>query len=133
MLISGETDRYELTRLNLHCLQKTSILPVALKELRYTPEDQIRRSVLVLLPKISLLLANQSLCFGYSHESSHSDNSFEFPQHKVWKTNKDFITWKMTLFWSSGYCFVFLSNHSSRVGHYSKTIVSVIWSVFFYP
>ena len=33
MLISGETARYELTHLNLHCLQKTSILPLALKEL----------------------------------------------------------------------------------------------------
>ena len=33
MLISGETARHELTHLNLHCLQKTSILPLALKEL----------------------------------------------------------------------------------------------------
>ena len=33
MLISGETARYELTHLNLHCLQKTQIFPVALKEL----------------------------------------------------------------------------------------------------
>ena len=33
MLISGETARYERTRLNLHCLQKTSKLPLALKEL----------------------------------------------------------------------------------------------------
>ena len=34
MLISGETARYELTLLNQYCLQKTSIFPLPLKELR---------------------------------------------------------------------------------------------------
>ena len=36
MLISGETARYELTRLNQYCLQKNGILPLALKELKQT-------------------------------------------------------------------------------------------------
>ena len=36
MLISGETARYELTHLNQNCLQKNTILPLALKELKWS-------------------------------------------------------------------------------------------------
>ena len=48
-----------------------------------------------LFTTISLLLLKQTLCCGYLKESSQWDDSFEYPQHRVRKSNKDFRTCKM--------------------------------------
>ena len=55
-----------------------------------------------LFPTIFLLLLNQILCCGCSKESSHWDDSFEYPQHRVRGSNKDFRTCKTPLIWGSG-------------------------------
>ena len=55
-----------------------------------------------LFPEISLLSITQTLCCGYSKESSHWNDSFEYLQYRVWTSNKNFRTWKMPLIESSG-------------------------------
>ena len=47
-----------------------------------------------LLPQIFHSLQIQFLCCGYSKESSHWDDSFEYSQHRVWMSIKDIRPWK---------------------------------------
>ena len=59
MLISGETARYELTHMNLHCLQKPQLLPVPLKELNIQYETmRFTMSLLAMLQVTSSAMVN---------------------------------------------------------------------------
>ena len=48
-------------------------------------------------PIIFLILLERTLCCGYSKESSHRDDSFEYSQHRVRGSNKELRTCKTPL------------------------------------
>ena len=45
------------------------------------------------------------LCFGCTKETSHSDDSFEYPQHMFWMRNKDISFPIRTLIWRPTHLF----------------------------
>ena len=51
--------------------------------------------------KIAIIYLSISLnmCFGYSKEPSHQDNSFEYPQHMFWLRNTKKNVQLRTLIW----------------------------------